>query len=152
MTYDHTQHAPLHLLMHGVALGLLPLAWAVSHQPLAVAAVLAVAVVTLLLAWCFRWLRVSGGSTSVTLQYGPLPLFRHRIDYADITAVEVGRSSLIDGWGIHWVPGRGWTYNLWGFDCAVLHLGERIVRIGTDDPQGLARFLEEQIALHGHGS
>ena len=57
--------------------------------------------------------------------------------HQDIEDPEVGRSRLIDGWGIHWVPGRGWTYNLWGFRCVqIKHLG-RTVRIGTDDPGGL---------------
>ena len=82
------------------------------------------------------------------MQYGPLPWFRKAVPYTEITAVERGRSTLVDGWGIHWVPFRGWTYNLWGFDCAVLRLGSRIVRIGTDDAENLVAFLQEKIAAH----
>ena len=48
-----------------------------------------------------------------------------------MTAVEAGRSSLIDGWGIHWIPGRGWTYNLWGFGCVVIQQGKKTTRVGT---------------------
>jgi hypothetical protein len=51
----------------------------------------------------------------------------------------------MDGWGIHYVPFRGWTYNLWGFDCVVLQLGSKTVRIGTDDADNLLAFLERQI-------
>ena len=62
-------------------------------------------------------------------------------------AAEPDRSNVIDGWGIHWVPGRGWTYNLWGFDCVRLTLaGGRTIRVGTDDPRSLAQFVQTRIA------
>ncbi len=32
-------------------------------------------------------------------------------------AVSAARSNWLDGWGIHYFPGRGIIYNLWGFDC-----------------------------------
>jgi hypothetical protein len=51
----------------------------------------------------------------------------------------------VDGWGVHWIPGRGTTYNLWGFDCAVLLVNGRIVRIGSDDAEGLVEFLKAKI-------
>ena len=34
------------------------------------------------------------------------------------------------------MPGRGWTYNLWGFDCVKLTLGRKIIRVGTNDAEG----------------
>ena len=61
-----------------------------------------------------------------------------------ITRVESGRSSWIDGWGIHWLPGRGWAYNLWGFGCAIVYLGNTVIRIGTDDVEGLVDFLNQK--------
>ena len=76
--------------------------------------------------------------------YGPLPLFRKRIRYADITAVEKSRSNVIDGWGIHYIPGRGWTYNLWGFDCVKLQLDKKVVRVGSNDAENLAAFLKQR--------
>jgi len=57
----------------------------------------------------------------------------------------VDRTRFIDGWGIHWIPWRGWTYNLWGFRCVRLkHLG-RTIRIGTDDPEGLRDYLADRV-------
>ena len=53
--------------------------------------------------------------------------------------------SLIDGLGIHYVPFRGWTYNLWGFDCVVLELGKKTLRIGSNDADGLLTFLRSRI-------
>ena len=81
----------------------------------------------------------------LALRYGPLPVFRKRIRYADITAVEPGRTAIIDGWGIHYIIGRGWTYNLWGFGCVKLTLGKKVIRVGSDDVDRLAEFLRSKI-------
>ena len=98
------------------------------------------------IAFSFRWLRVADEGLHLALRYGPLAVFRRRIAFDDIAAAEQSRSSFIDGWGIHWVPGRGWTFNLWGFDCVLVTLKDgRTVRIGTDDPDGLSRFLRQRL-------
>ena len=103
------------------------------------------ALLTLLLAGCFTQLRVRDEGVRLAVRYGPLPVFRKLIYYETIEIAEVARSSVIDGWGIQWVPGRGTTFNLWGFDCVLLHLknGSKL-RIGTDDPDGLAGFLQSR--------
>ncbi len=81
----------------------------------------------------------------MALRYGPLPVLRKRIRYADITSVEPGRTSIIDGWGIHYIPGLGWTYNLWGFGCAKLTLGRKVIRVGSDDTENLVVFLRTKL-------
>ncbi len=86
-------------------------------------------------------------SARLALRFGPLPVLRKTFRYADITGVEIGRTSVIDGWGIHYMPGRGWTYNLWGFNCVKLALGRKIVRVGTDDAEGLAKVIREKIGI-----
>jgi hypothetical protein len=98
------------------------------------------------LAYCFQTLTVQDAGSHLLLRYGPIPLFRKMIRYADMTGVRAGRSSLLDGWGIHYLPGRGWIYNLWGFDCVEIQLGKKVIRVGTDDPRGLAEFLEQRLA------
>jgi hypothetical protein len=75
---------------------------------------------------------------------GPLPVFSKTIRYADISAIEVGLTKIIDGWGIHYILGRGWTYNIWGFGCVKLTLGRKIIRVGTDDAEGLAKVVGEK--------
>ena len=72
-------------------------------------------------------------------------MFRKRITYADMTAVEPDRSAFLDGWGIHYMPGKGWIYNLWGFGCARIHLGRKMIRIGSDDVENLVGFLGGKI-------
>jgi hypothetical protein len=59
--------------------------------------------------------------------------------------VEAGRSTVLDGWGINYMPGKGWIYNLSGFDCVVVHLGQKNIRVGTDDMEGLVRFLKGKV-------
>jgi hypothetical protein len=74
-----------------------------------------------------------------------LPVFRKRIRYLDITLVQPGHISMIDGWGIHYLPGRGWTYSLWGFDCVKLTLGRKVIRMGSDDVENLVEFLRGKV-------
>ncbi len=45
------------------------------------------------------------------------------------------------------MPFRGWTYNIWGFACVKLTLGRKIVRVGTDDADGLAKMIAEKIGV-----
>ena len=85
----------------------------------------------------------------LALRFGPLPILRKKIRYADITSIEVGRTSILDGWGIHYVPFRGWTYNIWGFTCVRLTLGRKTVRVGTDDAEELAKMISEKIGSCG---
>ena len=144
--YSHTQKAPLHLLLFGIACLLLAIAVRNTEQPAAATITALVAGMFLVLALSFRSLTVSDQGEWLSVRFGPLPLFGKRVPYSAITTVEAGRSSIIDGWGIHWLPMRGWTINLWGFQCAVLHLGKRIIRIGTDDVEGLVHFLQHKTA------
>jgi hypothetical protein len=89
---------------------------------------------------------------ALVLRYGPVPMLGKRVPYDRIAAVERDRTRFIDGWGVHWVPFRGWTYNLWGYDCVRLTLTRgRTLRIGTDDPEGLSQFLQEKCRLPSEG-
>ena len=47
------------------------------------------------------------------------------------------------------MPGRGWTYNLWGFACVKLTPGREIIRVGTDDADELATVIREKMGLSG---
>jgi hypothetical protein len=147
MSYDHIQHGYFHYLLYALALVEGTAAWLVSgSSPEWVAWLLGgVAGLFVLLGAAFQHLRIYDAGDRLALRFGPLPLLRGAIPYDSITAVEAGRSSLIDGWGIHFVPGRGWTYNLWGFPCVVVQQGKKTVRVGTDDVTGLLAFLRARI-------
>ena len=110
---------------------------------------LATAAIFTLCGLVFGSLTIRDEGEWLALRFGPLPLLRKTIRYADITGVEVGRTRIIDGWGIHYMPGRGWTYNVWGFACVKLTLGRKVIRVGTDDAEGLAKFIREKTGLGG---
>lgn len=144
MDYDHTQRGGLRYVLDLSAGLMFVLAW-VFRAAWAPALILVGTGATLLLAGlCFRELTVRDAGDHLRVRFGPLPLLGTRIRYDEITAVEPARTSWIDGWGIHWMPGRGWTYNLWGFDCVRLKVGGRTISIGTDDVENLVRFLREK--------
>jgi hypothetical protein len=144
--YEHTQWAPMYLLMLVPGLAVLLLAAAFSQQPEVVFVSLLSSAALVGAAYSFRSLRIVDEGDVLAIRFGPLPIFRKRIRYANIQTAEPDRTTLVDGWGIHWVPGRGWTYNLWGFECVRVTLkGARTFRIGTDDAEGLARFLNRKL-------
>jgi hypothetical protein len=142
--YRHTQKAPVFLLLLGIGILLLVLAWQ-SPAPLPGFVRLAIGLLFLFFALSFAQLTVEDEGDYLAVRFGPLPVFRKRIAYAEIKAVERSRSSALDGWGIHYVPGRGWTYNLWGFDCVKLQVNGRVIRVGSNDADELAAFLQEKI-------
>ena len=75
----------------------------------------------------------------------PLPLFRTRVRYDRITHVEIGTTTWLEGWGIHMSPRGGWVWNLWGWDCVVLRGPKQTLRVGTDDAEALAKFLQSRL-------
>ncbi len=145
MGYHHTQTGYLHYILYGVTAIVLSLAWLTRDETAVPLLLAGIAALTLLAAESFRYLTVQDEVDCLALRYGPLPFFHKRIRYTDVTAVERGHSSILDGWGIHYVPGRGWTYNLWGFDCVKVSLGRKVIRVGTDDVENLVEFLRTKI-------
>jgi hypothetical protein len=142
--YHHTQRGPwgfLLLVLGGLFLGL---AWITRHEPPAPIIVGSVAVVLLALAPCFHSLSATDEGDRLAVQFGPLGLFKTNIPYDEIRQVEIGRTWLIEGWGIHLLSTqRGWVWNIWGRDCVVIH-HRRIMRLGSDEPEELLAFLESK--------
>ena len=67
--------------------------------------------------------------------------WRKTVPLADIASAEPVTNKWWWGWGIRYY-GKGWLYNVSGLDAVeiILKSGKHI-RIGTDDPQGLAKAL-----------
>ncbi len=145
MQYEHTQRSPLYLVVYLAAGAMAAGAWASRMDTPIAFTLLGVAAIMVLLGESFRHLRVRDEGEHLAVRFGPIPLFFKRIRYADITDVEPDRSKIIDGWGIHYTLGRGWTFNLWGFDCVKLTLGRKVIRVGTDDVENLTEFLRSRI-------
>ena len=147
--YDHTQRGVLHWLLGGLAVLFLALA-PTAYEDEAVAGLILTGVALLLggLAPCFAHLRVRDRGADLEIGFGPWRVFRTQVPYDEILSAAPGRSALIDGWGIHLIPGRGWTWNIHGFAAVELRLrGGKRLRIGTDDREGLAAFLAARAGL-----
>lgn len=146
MPYQRTQHGPwgwilllIGLLQVGVGTGLAGGAESgIGYLLIGVGSTLIAA------AACFATLTISGKPDGLIVNFGPFPLISFRIPLDQIRGCGQERSRWIDGWGIHWTPGRGWLYNVWGYDCIRLDLDGRSVRLGTGDPAGLMAWLAER--------
>lgn len=144
--YSHTQKAPLCLILYGSALACIVLAWMVG-ETMGIYIAGGVGLLIALLAPCFRHLTVEDRGDVLAIRFGPVPLFRRTVRYTDIEKVEVGRTLILEGWGIHYSIRGGWVWNLWSRDCVVVHFKNGdVLRIGTDDAGNLARSLEGKFA------
>ena len=145
MDYEHTQKAPWFWVLLALGALSLTLTWSVPRQTLPALILAGVGIAFLGMGLCFGSLTVRDEGQWLAVRFGPLPVFRTRIAYSTITGVEAARSGGLDGWGIHWILGRGIIYNLWGFECVRIQMGKRSVRVGTDDVEGLVSFLRTKI-------
>jgi hypothetical protein len=146
--YSHKRTAPHCLILYGV--GITPVTVAVLlGDDLGIVIGGSVSLVLVLLASCFHYLAVEDRGDVLAIRFGPVPLFRRTVGYADIGSVEVGRT-LLEGWGIHLSIRGGWVWSLWGRDCVVVRLKDGgTLRIGTDDAENLACFLKRKFARQG---
>jgi len=143
--YRHTQTGPLSWLL--AAIGCVQLvtgAW-LWRDPRVGGILLAVGVVVLLLASMFHNLTVEDEGEELAIRFGPTPLFQKRLKYDAIRSVDIGKTRLIEGLGIHMIRPGVWIWNLWGRDCVIVDHDSGTLKIGTDEPQELARFLSGRI-------
>jgi hypothetical protein len=143
LIYRHTQRGTLILitcLMIG-ALGLI-LSWTSRHwQP----AVLML-VITIATAILFSSLTIEVADNELRWHFGP-GLLNYRLALDEISDVAIVRNQWWNGWGIRMGPGFR-LYNVSGLDAVELRLASNDVRrIGTDDPEGLAKVLRARRGL-----
>lgn len=144
--YRHTQWSPLGPAFAAAAIGCLTV-WMLVDDPLERTLCVTMAVAAGLIGGLFARLRITERDDHLRVRFGPLPLFGTRVRYAHVRSVRRARASLLDGLGVHWFPGRGWTFNVWGFDCVELQTDRGPVRLGTDDPDGLVQHLTQRTGV-----
>lgn len=145
--YSHTQKAPLCLLVYALAVVFLALGWFIQDAPPIPWLFPPIGLLMLVIAASFHHLTVEDQGDVLSVRFGPIPLFRKTVQYSGIVGVEVGRTLLLDGLGIHMSIRGGWVWNLWGRDCVVVSFKNGgTLRIGTDDAENLAGFLEGKIS------
>jgi hypothetical protein len=143
-TYSHTQRGWLQSVVLISAGACAAGAWFNRAVPPVRLQLLVITGVFLLLSWAFAWLIVRDEGDRLAVRFGPLPLFRKLIPYAEMTGAEPCRTSFWAGWGIHRTR-RGWLWNIHGRDAVEVVTRKGNTLIGTDDPQGLATFLKTKI-------
>lgn len=143
--YRHTQRAPLCLLLYAIGILFLVSGWLLRYEPALQWVFPVVGSLMLTLASVFHHLSVEDEGDRLSVSFGPTPLFRRTVSYADIVSVETGRTTMLDGWGIHFSDRGGWVWNLWGRDCVVLSLSKGTLRIGTDDGERLAEYVKNRL-------
>ena len=146
--YSHTQKAPLCLLVYALAAIFLVLGWFIKDAPPIPWLFPPIGLLMLVIAASFHHLTVEDRIDVLSVHFGPIRLFRRTVNYSDIVKVEVGRTLLLDGLGIHMSIRGGWVWNLWGRDCVVVSFRNGgTLRIGTDDAENLTRFLKGKICV-----
>ncbi len=148
--YHHTQKAPWFLLLFALAALFFTVAWVTRAEPVLPAILFLSGLLMAALGYSFQHLTVADEGERLAIWFGPLPLFRRRIRYDDMREVEIGRTTIMDGWGIHWSPWGGWVWNIWGRDCVVIRRRRGVIKVGTDDAERLAEFLEGRKSSVGY--
>ena len=142
-TYRHTQRAPLCLLLYALAVVLFVVGWLLHDVP---PFRFLYPPLILVLAVSFHHLTVEDQGDRLSISFGPIPLFRRSVKYDDIISPDVGRTTILDGWGIHVSLRGGWVWNLWGRDCVVIRFKNGgTLRVGTDDADNLAGIIAQTI-------
>ncbi len=154
MSYDHTQTGSLSKMLNWLGVfviaGAVFFCWKFPAEPpsmnlLVFVLVCGVGVLIFAVARMFGWLRVRDDRDALDVRFGPGDSLGKRIPYTQMTEVEAAESNILDGWGIHWIPGRGWIYNISGHDCVRITIGDRVIRVGTDDQENLLAFLKTKV-------
>jgi hypothetical protein len=105
--------------------------------------VLAFLVVGLFLIF-FHSLTVKVDTDRVKIFFGPA-WFGETILLDNIDNLCVTRLQPIDGLGVHWTR-QGWVYNVTGLGAVELDMKDgSIIRIGSDEPEQLARGIENAL-------
>ena len=141
MPYRHTQAGTVIIgAVACVAIVTLTILFAAAGtSSLLTLTVLAMSAVVLAL---FSSLTVVVGNHTLTCRFG-VGLIRRDIPLKDIEQIRAVVNPWYAGWGIRWIPGKYWLWNISGFRAVELTMKDgRRFRIGTDEPEALIQAIE----------
>jgi hypothetical protein len=146
--YEHTQ--PATVIVGALFLALAVCLVVARMVPDTRTIVLPVAALLAVCIWLFSSLTIAIGDRSLRWHFGS-GWIRREVPLADIAAIDIIRTRLIHGWGIHWTR-RGWLYNASGFDAVAVRLrGGKQFTLGTDEPVRLVAALRESVPALARG-
>ena len=99
-------------------------------------------IIILIILGTFSRLTVTVDDQIIKIQFG-FRIIRKTFPLKEIEACRVVRNPWYYGWGIRFTP-RGWLFNVSGFSAIELRMKNgKLYRIGTDEPNNLAKALNE---------
>ena len=99
-------------------------------------------IIVLVILGTFSRLTVTVDDQMIKIQFG-LRIIRKTFLLREIGVYRVVKNPWYYGWGIRFTP-RGWLFNVSGFSAIELRMKNgKLYRIGTDEPNNLARALNE---------
>jgi hypothetical protein len=141
MVYEHTQRSLLWVLVGLPMLVGVGFAGASSGGSTSVSIVVVAAVVVMIAVLAhFSSLTVTVDADSARAAFG-LGWPNKTVRFAEVAYARPARNRWWYGFGIRVIP-KGTLWNVWGLDAVEFVLGNgRVVRFGTDDPDGLLAAL-----------
>jgi hypothetical protein len=99
----------------------------------------------------FYRMRVIVWNNKILLSFG-VGLIWKAIEIANVESIEVVKNPFYFGWGIRMIP-KGTMYNISGTRAIELHFKDtnRIVRIGSKNPEQLKREIEARLRILSPG-
>jgi hypothetical protein len=142
--YAHTQRSlPIGILFGAAGIGTIVLALARKGTSTGAGprlTMLAAGVVLSASAVVFSSLTVRVEAGRLSWFFGP-GIARKSVPLSAIAHTEITRTSVLNGWGIHYTP-RGWLYNVGGRRAVLVKLREGSqFLLGSDEPETLDRAI-----------
>ncbi|MGB3404909.1 MAG: hypothetical protein WBA77_19655 [Microcoleaceae cyanobacterium] len=142
--YQHRQWGKTLLLV--LSMGILVCLALAIQQPTGYLISLCIALGLLLCIILLFSLSIEVSDQDLRWQFGP-GIIRKSVKLSEIAQVEVTRTYLIEGWGIH-LTSRGWLYNISGFKAVAIQLkNNQQFLLGTDEPEQLVSVIRQQLNL-----
>ena len=136
--YEHTQRGTVVVVCFFVAAAVFLFLQALIPAPRFVLVVAAGVLVLGVFLFCSLTVRIT--DRALRWHFGP-GLIHKQVPLSEIQGVQITRTRLLYGWGIHLTP-KGWLYNVSGFQAVVVRLksGKQFL-LGTDEPERLQAAL-----------
>ena len=123
----------------------------VGDRPLTTTPFLLISSLFVVVALLFYRMRVIVWSDKILISFG-VGLIWKAIEIAKVANIEVVKNPFYFGWGIRMIP-KGTMYNISGTRAIELHFKDtnRIVRIGSKNPEQLKREIEARLRILSPG-
>jgi len=139
--YKHTQVGYLLLIIYIVVILFIGYMNIVTGSNGVSLVVLLIMLIVLVL---FATLTVTVDERIIKIRFG-VGLIRKSFHLKDVESYSIVKNPWYYGWGIRYTP-RGWLFNVSGFSAIELQMKNgKLYRIGTDDPEGLARAVGQAV-------